>query len=491
MSSEGFFEVHQRLKGATARKSSQSRARAGSAGTPSAGDSVKPLTVTQLTTVIEKAVKAGVPASVVVRGEVSNASKNQSSGHLYFTLKDSSACISCIMWRDAATRLRFKLEDGAEMIATGKIAIYAPQGRYQLQAIDLQPVGKGALELALKQLQARLAAEGLFAIERKKPLPPYPRRIVLMTSRSTAAIADMHKVLRDFPWLKIMIYPVPVQGDGCGAKIAAALAHLNRHAAAIGGVDVILLARGGGSLEDLWGFNEECVARAMAASLIPIVTGIGHEIDCSIADLVADYHAHTPTEAARVICELWSNVADQLGYSQTRLRRGLRQIAQESRQRFAAIARHEFFRRPMERIHHFRQLLDDRQRALSLAIGNCTRDVSRRLGRAEAALQSHHPRNRVALHRQNLVSLERRKDAAAAATLKDLSRHLDSLERQLRALSPDAVLGRGYSITTLKKTGAVVRDLSQLSEGDRLLTRLRNGQAESVVADSKQMPLFE
>jgi exodeoxyribonuclease VII large subunit len=485
MTGEGFFETHQRLKGRDARKATSA---SGGAKPP---DASAALTVTQLTSIIEKAVKTGVPASVAVRGEVSNVSGRQASGHLYFTLKDAGACINCVMWRDAASRLAFKLEDGAEIIATGKVSIYAPQGRYQLQAAMLHPVGKGALELAFRQLQAKLAAEGLFAAERKKPIPLFPLRIALVTSQSTAAIADMLKVLRRFRWLKLMLYHVPVQGEGSGAKIAAAIAHLNRYAANVGGVDVMLLARGGGSLEDLWAFNEEVVARAVAASSIPIITGIGHEIDCSIADLVADYHAHTPTEAAQIATQHWKNVADQLAYSQTRLNRGLRQIAQDSRQRLIAIARHEFFRRPMDRIFTLRQLLDDRQRAISMAITGRLHDASRRLGKAETGLQEFHPRNRIALHRQNLNAIEKRTETAARTSLKDLARHLDSLDRQLRALSPDAVLGRGYSITKLKKTGAVVRDASELKEGDRLLTRFQKGEAESIVQDSRQLPLFD
>ncbi|MDP9172699.1 MAG: exodeoxyribonuclease VII large subunit [Planctomycetota bacterium] len=483
MSSEGFFEVHQRLKGR------DGTARGGKAGSPV--DPSSAMTVTQLTSVIDRAVRAGVPASVVVRGEVSNASSKQASGHLYFTLKDAGACIGCVMWRSAALRLAFKLEDGAEMIATGEVSVYAPQGKYQLVASSLQPVGKGALELAFRQLQAKLAALGLFAAERKRAIPRYPRRIVLVTSRSTAAIADMLKVLRRYRWVHILLYHVPVQGEGAGVKIASAIGHLNERAGSLGGVDAILLSRGGGSLEDLWAFNEEVVAHAIAASLIPIVTGIGHETDCSIADLVADYHAHTPTEAAQIIVQHWKNVADHLGLGETRLRHGVRQIAQESRQRFNAIERHAFFRRPLDRIFLLKQLLDDRQRQMSLAISSRLRDAARRLGRVETGMQEFHPRIRIALQRQNLSALQRRLETSGRAALKEWARHVDSLDKQLRALSPDAVLGRGYSMTRLKKGGAVVRDAAALKEGDRLVTRFQNGEAESIVQDSRQLPLFE
>ncbi len=205
---DSFFDFHERV----------AKQRAAQRSPKPADAAAEPLTVSQLTAAIEKAIKAGVPGTITVRGEVSNASGRQASGHLYFTLKDSAACINCVMWRDAASRLQFKLEDGLEMIATGRVSVYAPQGRYQLQVQSLQPAGRGALELAFRQLQAKLAAEGLFAAERKKPIPLYPSRIVLLTSRATAALQDILKVLRRFPWLNLMVYHVPVQGEGSARR---------------------------------------------------------------------------------------------------------------------------------------------------------------------------------------------------------------------------------------------------------------------------------
>ena len=372
------------------------------------------------------------------------------------------------MWRDNAARLQFRLEDGLEIIATGRVTVYAPQGRYQLTVQQILPAGRGALELAFRQLQARLSAEGLFDADRKKTIPQYPTRIVLLTSRATAALQDMLKVLRRFPWLKLMVYHVPVQGDGSAAKIAAAIDHLSRHAADIGGVDVILLARGGGSLEDLWSFNEEIVARAIAASRIPVITGIGHEVDCSISDLVADYHAHTPTEAAQVVSQHWKRAADSLSQAQTRLRNIVRQTALDYRNRLEAIHRHEFFRRPMDRIQLLRQLLDDRQKAITLALSA-----------------------RVRRYQDRLAALEPRLPAAARSFLQIRSTRLEAFDRQLQALSPQAVLNRGYTITTLKKSGEVLRDSKAARTGDRLLTQFADGQTESIVQDSRQMPLFE
>jgi exodeoxyribonuclease VII large subunit len=492
--SEGFFEFHertakQRMTNRAPRKATATPtpdiSGAGAAGAPAA------MSVSQLTLLIDKAIKAGVPGSVLVRGEVSNVSGRQASGHLYFTMKDDRSCINCVMWRDSAMKLPFKLEDGMEMIATGRVTLYGPQGRYQLVASALQPVGQGALELAFRQLRAKLQTEGLFDAERKKAIPPYPMRIAIVTSRATAALQDILKVLRRFSWLKLMLYHVPVQGEASGEKIAQAIGHLSRQADRVGGVEVILLARGGGSLEDLWAFNEEVVARAVAASRIPIITGIGHEVDCSIADLVADHHAHTPTEAAQVVTHHWKLVADRLANSKVQLNRGIRQIAQDLRQRLEAAGRHEFFRRPMDRILTLGQLLDDRQRALLLALTGRLRNVTQRLGQTENRLEKFHPRHRIELGRQRLASVQSRMALAAGAALRARGTRLDHFQRQLEAVSPRAVLGRGYSITTIKKNGQIVRSIEQIKPGDRLITQLADGQSESVAQDSRQMSLFE
>src|SRR3954447_3534253 len=242
----------------------------------------KPLSVSQLTARIERTLKGGFPGSIAVRGEVSNYRLHGASGHAYFTLKDASACIDCVMFRSEVAMLRFAPADGLELIATGRVTVYGQRGRYQIQVSSLEPLGQGALELARRQIQQKLEAEGLFDPDRKRPLPRYPRRIVLVTSTGTAAVQDMLKVLRRFAFLEVAVYHVPVQGDGSAEKIAAALTELNRSPRAT--YDLILLGRGGGSLEDLWEFNEEVLVRAVAASRIPVITGIGDEIDVSIGD---------------------------------------------------------------------------------------------------------------------------------------------------------------------------------------------------------------
>lgn len=451
----------------------------------------EPLTVSQLTARIEQALKGAFPRSVYVKGEVSNLNIHRASGHIYFTLKDAGACIDCVMFRSDAQRLKFTPEDGIELLVTGRIAVYPQRGRYQLYATTLTPLGKGALELAFRQLCEKLEKEGLFAESRKKPLPQFPRRIALVTSRATAALQDMLKVLRRFPWISLYLYHVPVQGDGSAEQIAEALRHLNERHPDLGGLDLILLGRGGGSLEDLWEFNEEVVARAIVASKIPVVTGIGHEVDVSVADLVADYHAHTPTEAAQVVTSNWRIVKDQLNQARSRLIRGLRAVSQDARHRLVAIARHEFFRRPVDRINQLRQLLDDRQRALQFGVGARLRDASEELSRLNARLNAHHPRHVVELNRQHLTEAGQRLRFLMAAELKTRRQRIDAIQRHLDAVSPQSVLQRGYTITTRKKDGKVVKSAADAKVGERLHTQFADGTIESIVEDQKQLPLFE
>ena len=492
-----------------------------------------PLTVTELTDKITRVINGGMPARVLVRGEVSNFSRNKSSGHFYFTLKDPGACVDCVIFRGDAVRLKFEPADGMELLAGGRIGVYPQRGRYQLYISTLRPIGQGALELAFQQVRAKLEKEGLFGVERKKSLPLYPLRIVIVTSPEAAALQDALKVLRRFPWLRLMLYAAPVQGEGAAEKIAAALRHLASAAEAC--ADVVLLVRGGGSLEDLWCFNEEIVARAIAASTIPIVTGIGHEVDVSIADLVADHHAHTPTEAAQVITAQWRGVNDRVQSCGGRLLRVVRQVVSDATQRLKGIERHEAFRRPMDRVNVLRQLLDDRQRSLLVAQERLLRDardrvqdaaaklqrfgpatlsssrevlnlkrrqldqaVSQRLhsarqplARAEALLQRCHPRHLLKLADQRLViDADRLKQSISQLVIRQ-SQILDARSRQLEALGPGSVLSRGYTITTRKRDGQPIRRASQLKPGDKLLTRFADGQVESTVNDSRQMSLFE
>ena len=476
--SESFFSFRERLVRPTPVESAAPSAKG------------EPLTVAGLTTLIERAIKGGLPGSVLVRGEVSNFNHHRGSGHLYFTLKDSSACIDCVMFKSDAARLKFTPADGLEMLVSGSVRIYAQRGRYQLYVTRLDPLGKGALELAFQQLREKLEREGLFDARRKKPLPTFPRRIAIVTSRQTAALQDMLKVLRRFGHVELSVFHVPVQGDGAGAKIAAALDCLSRGGGERG-FDLILLGRGGGSLEDLWAFNEEAVARAMARCVIPIMTGIGHEVDVSIADLVADYHAHTPTEAAQVAVMQWRGVGDGLNASTTRLGRALRATAIEARQRLTAIERHDHFRKPTLRVNQLRQHLDDRQRQLALIVSNRINARSTKLNFEATRLAAYHPKHGVALHRQNLTALGTRLATTLDRNLHAQQANLDAMEKHLNAISPIAVLKRGYTITSRKRDGAILRSATDVAAGDRIVTRFADGTVESTADDAKQMNLFD
>ena len=483
MAGTNFWEFQQSLT--NGRRNADTPARAAPAG------SDKPLTVSQLTARIERVIRAGLPGTVSVRGEVSNYRLHGASGHAYFTLKDIGACIDCVMYRSEVATLRFNPADGLELVAGGRICVYAPRGRYQLQVATLEPLGQGALELARRQIQEKLQAEGLFEPERKKSLPRYPQRLTLVTSTGTAAVRDMLKVLGRFPFLKVDIYHVPVQGDGSAEKIAAALAELNRAGSMVRRPDLILLGRGGGSLEDLWEFNEEVVARAVAASRIPVITGIGHEIDVSIADLAADYHAHTPTEAAQVATAHWRTARDLIDTAGVRLRRELRTRLNDARQRLAHVERHEAFRRPLDRVNALRQLLDDRQRAMTLAVGERLRQIHDRVARLDGRLRERHPRHLAALHSERLGALAQRLDRAARQSVESPVRRIDVLSARLHCISPQEVLKRGYSLTTSKRTGQIVRDAADVKPGDTLVTRLADGQVQSRVEDARQLNLFE
>mgnify|MGYP005850394673 FL=1 len=452
---------------------------------------MEPLNVSQVTSLIDRALRRGLPERLLVRGQISNFSRHHSSGHVYFTLKDERSAIDCVMFASSARTLKFAPADGMEVIASGQVRVYPQRGRYQLYVGSLQPVGQGALELAFRQLVEKLKAEGLFDAQRKKPIPDYPLRIALVTAQGGAALQDMLKVLRRFPHLRLLLASVPVQGEQAAPRIAEALTLLNRHAPRLGGIDVILLARGGGSLEDLWAFNEEIVARSIAASRIPVISGVGHETDTTIADFVADHRAHTPTEAATFVTQHWKDAMQRLPLIQTRLRQALRQVVRDARQRLAPVAAHEFFRRPLQRVRQWQQLLDERERLLALALSRVSRRASSELQRLSTRLLTVHPRHGLRLALRDLAHRASRLKVATETLQRRRIERVDVLAQQLELLSPNAVLRRGYSITRRKDDGRVLRSAADVREGERLLTRLAEGEVESVVEDPRQPRLFE
>jgi exodeoxyribonuclease VII large subunit len=390
------------------------------------------LSVSELTDQIKGVLEGQFPA-VWVSGEISNFSRPQ-SGHCYLTLKDDTAQIRAVLWRTAASRVRVELHDGLEVICRGQLDVYAPRGSYQLVIQQLELKGLGALELALRKLRERLAAEGLFEPARKKPLPKFPRRIAFVTSPTGAAIRDFLEVLRRrWRGVDVLIVPVRVQGEGAAEEIAAGIALVNRLAEP---VDVLVVGRGGGSLEDLWAFNEEIVVRAIFASRIPVVSAVGHEIDVTLSDLVADVRALTPSEAAERVVPAADEVMAFLRRQEQRLAGALRARASAARARLDALAGCRVFRRPLERVQLLERLLDDLD-------ARTRRAIARRVETAD---------NLVAAHAGRLESL-----------------------------SPLAVLGRGYSMTSRASDGQLVRSTRQVAAGESLRTRLADGEVTSRV----------
>jgi exodeoxyribonuclease VII large subunit len=391
------------------------------------------LTVAQVTRQIKDAIEADFPL-VWVLGEISNCQK-AGSGHIYLTLKDDTAQLRAVIWRGTAARLRFDIHDGLEVVAAGPVEVYEARGTYQLIVEQLLPQGIGALELAFRQRCEKLAAEGLFAPEHKRPLPRFPRRIALVTSPTGAAVRDMLQVIgRRWQAADLIIVPVPVQGEGAAEKIAAALRSVHR----IPGVDVVITGRGGGSLEDLWAFNEEVVARAIYECPIPVVSAVGHEIDVTIADLVADRRALTPSEAGELVVPHRDEVQAELRRLQECLVRGLRGRAASARAQLEALAGRRVFTRPLERLHELAKRLDE---------------LDFRMRRSMT--------NRLELARQQLAGMSGRLDA----------------------LSPLKVLDRGYSLTRLLPGGEVVRSIDQVAPGDELETTLKDGKIRSRVTE--------
>jgi len=391
-------------------------------------------TVSELTREIKDQLESHYP-DVWVAGEISNC-RPARSGHVYLTLKDEQSQISAVIWRSTASRLKFDLADGLEVVARGGVEVYLPRGQYQLVIKQLTPKGVGALELAFRQLQERLAAEGLFDADRKQPIPRFPRRIALVTSPTGAAVRDMLQVItRRWPAVEIVLLPVRVQGAGAAEEIARAIELVP----GLPRVDVVIAGRGGGSLEDLWAFNEEIVARAIAGCPIPLVSAVGHEIDVSIADLVADVRALTPSEAGELVVPHRDEFMASLTAARTRLTGALQQRAQRARGLLVALASRPVLVRPHGRIRELAGRVDELQRRIDHAVRAETRSNRDRLGAAAAALQ---------------------------------------------ALSPLEVLGRGYSVTRTTE-GDVIRTVGQLEVGSRIMTTLADGQVTSQIETIK------
>jgi exodeoxyribonuclease VII large subunit len=403
-----------------------------------AGDE-KVFTVSEITALVRDLIEGEFPRVWIV-GEVSNC-KFHSSGHVYFTLKDDEAQIRCVLFSGSAARVRVPPRDGLKVQAQGRLTVYEKQGQYELIVGGLVPLGRGDLYVAFSKLKEKLAAEGLFDPERKLPLPEYPSRIAVVTSPTGAAVRDVIRVAtRIHAGVEIVVYPVKVQGTGAKEEIAEAVSALN----AVGGFDVVVLARGGGSIEDLWAFNEETVARAIAASEIPIVSAVGHEIDFTIADFTADARAPTPSAAPTLVLRSYLDV-------RTRLSSLVRRAGAALNSR---IERHESFLEGLRSQYGLRRIGD--------RLVDAMRDIDEAILRAQQSLVSH-VEGRMAI--------------------------LSSFAGKIEALDPLATLDRGYSICFRDDSGTVVRSYTQVSSGDRLRIRFAEGGAlAEVTSAEKEMP---
>jgi len=495
-----------------------------------------PITVSQLTALIQGAIESALPQTLHVAGQISNF-KRHSSGHLYFTLKDARSELSCVMWKSQTTSLKFSPVDGLEVLATGRVDVYERSGRYQLYARKIEPRGVGSLELAFRQLCEKLEKEGLFDSGKKKPLPGFPRRIAIVTSPTGAAIEDMLKTIqRRFPCVEVLLYPVRVQGETAGAEISAAIRRVNHISDAEGRVDLLIVGRGGGSREDLWAFNEEGVARAIFASKLPIISAVGHETDVTVADLVADVRAATPTAAAELAVPVRDEILADLDATAERIRRAPLAKLELARARFQGTIGRSSLADPMLAVAKRAQAIDELAVRLQRGLGDRVIENRQTVDRLGVTLERIAPHRFVARTAMRLRSVEFRLERLMTQRFFQLQRRAGEVESRLQraqptsrleklqaqtqrlesamkqgivhraqlaeaflrrnqqrldAMSHISVLRRGFSITRAKKGGRVVRSPQDLQDRQRLVTELADGEVESEVVNLRQLELFE
>ena len=444
------------------------------------------LSVSELTAEIRRLLERSL-GQLWVSGEITNC-RAQSSGHVYFTLKDAGAQINCVLFRGDAVAGRQALQDGQKVILKGELTVYEPRGQYQLHVLAIEAQGVGALQAAFEKLKQKLAAEGLFAPERKRPLPRFPQRIGLVTSAAGAALRDvLRAVQRRHPALEIIFVPSAVQGPGAAGEIAQALGWLNEWSQGAGRtLDAILLTRGGGSLEDLWAFNEEIVARAIVQSAVPVVSAVGHEIDFTISDFAADVRAATPTAGAEILTEGAFAAARWVAEVPGRLAEAARRRAASAQRHLGQFAQRLRASHPCRQINRRLQLLDDLQSELSRSVGRglrqrrlAARNLGLRLGRLR-------PGRLLAQRRERLTQQGGRLRELARNRLRFLRQHGDALAASLRLLGPEQVLARGYSITMDARGGGIIRSARETHPGQKLKTRLKTGEVQSVVEAREQ-----
>ncbi len=415
-------------------------------------DRQKIYSVTALTRMIRAALETSFPAPVWVEGEISNFTRAH-SGHLYFNLKDKDAQLAGVMWRSSAEKVPFELESGQQVVCRGQINVYERRGQYQFQVEIIEPKGKGALQLAFEQLKEKLQKEGLFSSELKKSLPLLPKKVGIVTSPKGAAISDILRTLeRRFARLHILILPAKVQGEGAAEEIAAGIDYFTARK----DFDVIIVGRGGGSIEDLWAFNEEIVARAIFRCPLPVITAVGHEVDFTIADFVSDIRASTPTAAAEMVIETEQALLDKIDNLRTRMAQLLRFQTQERKNDLLSLVHHRAFQNFKMKVLNLFQRVDD----LELRALNSLRDERQRLSES---------RSRTQLLEERSVNLIKTK-------LQVLRAQWEKLSAELHNLSPLSILKKGYTLCWDQERKCLIRRIENIEEGDRLTVSFYRGE---------------
>ena len=436
-----------------------------------ASKSTKIYTVSEINSLIKEALANFLPGRLTVAGEITDWKVHQ-SGHCYFTLKDEGSKLPCVMWKSKFGRVKFEPENGLAVVAKGHVDVYPPQGKYQFYVESMQPEGVGALQLKFEQILQRLEKEGLFDDVHKKALPEYPERIGIVTSESGAAVGDISdSIYNRWPCARLYLWPVPVQGEGAAERIAAVIREVNRRNREYG-LELLIVGRGGGSLEDLWAFNEEVVARAIYESKIPVISAVGHEIDTTIADLVADARASTPTKAGIIAVPDKEEVLEQLEGMGSRLGGEIRGRLRLSGQHLETVLASSVFRNPLLAIRNREQRLDEFAGELGERIRQLLAEVRQRVAGSYERVSRIEPHRLLGRWKVELNNLAGRTDSGVRAGINKYRMGLTAQMNRLGALNPKSVLGRGYSITKIKKTGRLVKRLEDVRIGDLLITEV-------------------
>lgn len=439
-------------------------------------ESPKVYTISQVTQDI-RAILESAFDSIWVEGEISNM-KVATSQHAYFVLKDERAQIRCVMFKGQRVGLKYKPEDGDHVLAFGRVTVYDARGEYQIIVETLEPCGLGALQKAFEQLKKKLSEEGLFDEARKRELPQFPWKIGIVTSPTGAAVRDIINVItRRNSKVSILLYPVKVQGEGAAEEIAKGIEEMNRR----DDIDVLIVGRGGGSIEDLWAFNEEVVARAIFASRIPVVSAVGHEVDFTIADFVADVRAATPSAAAELVVPLSDDMAQDIRYLTDQILQSVRRKIGDYKDLLRHLIDRRFFREPMQILQAPAQRVDDLSQRLLRGLEQWhVLQKQKLLSRVQQLIQAS-PQKTIPYLKEKRETLQLRLLQQISSQLQLKRERFEGIAKSLNALSPLAILDRGYSICTLTSTGDVVKSSTETKEGDNVQVRLAKGRLDCIV----------